>query len=121
MLVTLFSAAFAPDLFVDVQLVIDCQLVLQVLICLLNDSLYHLDALVQVFIAVCSDLHEEGLVLLYLLSVIDAALQRWIKQLAKSYLVLAPAASDLDLAATLLFQLLLSLASGPDNLPNVVD
>jgi hypothetical protein len=40
---------------------------------------------------------------------------------AKYYLVLAPAASDLDLAATLLFQLLLSLASGPDNLPYVVD
>jgi hypothetical protein len=75
-LVTLLTAAFAPDLFVDVELIIDCQLVLQVLICLLDDSLYHLDALVQVFIAVCSDLHEEGLVFLYLLSVIDAALYR---------------------------------------------
>lgn len=40
---------------------------------------------------------------------------------ANSYLVLAPAASDLDLAATLLFQLLLSLASWPDDLSNVVD
>jgi hypothetical protein len=39
----------------------------------------------------------------------------------KSYLILAPAASDLDLAATLLFQLLLSLATWADDLPNVVD
>ena len=34
---------------------------------------------------------------------------------------MAPAASDLDLAATLLFQLLLSLASWTDDLPDVVD
>jgi hypothetical protein len=40
-LVALLAAAFAPDLLVDVQLIIDCQLVLQVLISLLDDSLYH--------------------------------------------------------------------------------
>lgn len=42
-------------------------------------------------------------------------------EVANSYLVLAPAASNLDLAATLLFQFLLSLASWPDDLPNIVD
>jgi hypothetical protein len=40
-LVALLPAAFAPDLLVDVQLIIDCQLVLEVLISLLDDSLYH--------------------------------------------------------------------------------
>jgi hypothetical protein len=37
--------------------------------------LYHYDTLVEVFIAICSDKHEEGLVLFYLFSVIDAALK----------------------------------------------
>jgi hypothetical protein len=77
-LVALLTAAFAPNLSVDVQLIIDCQLILKVLISLLNDSLYHYDTLVEIFIAICSDKHEEGFVLLYLLSVIDTALHRWI-------------------------------------------
>ena len=40
---------------------------------------------------------------------------------AKYYLVLASAASDLDLTTTLLFQLLLSLTSWADDLSNVID
>ena len=38
------------------------------------------DTLDQVFIAIGSDKHEEGLVLLYLLSVIDEALHKLMKE-----------------------------------------
>lgn len=57
-LVALLTAAFAPDLLVDVQLIIDCQLIFQVLISLLDDPLYHCYALVKVFITIRSDKHE---------------------------------------------------------------
>lgn len=108
MFVPLLPAALAPDLLLSVEVVIDCDLVLLVLVCLLYDALDHGHALHQVLIAVGSHQNIEGFVFINLLSIVDARL------------ALRASPADLDFAVGLLLQLLLGLSLGPNDLPDIV-
>jgi hypothetical protein len=54
-LVTLLSTTFTPSFFARIEMIVDCYLVLLVLICLIYDTLYHCNTLIQVFITISSD------------------------------------------------------------------
>jgi hypothetical protein len=113
--VSLLSAAFAPDS-PKCQMVIYNDLEFLRLICLIEDRFNHRHTFFQVFILVSSDQHVERYVIISLTS--DLLIRIVNTQL---FVVLSALAPYLDLAVAFSFEFLLRCATGPNNLPYVVD
>lgn len=89
-------------------MIVDSNLILLILVGLLYNALDHGDTLSQVVVAASGDQHIQRLVLVNLLSIVNFAF------------TLGASTSDLNLAATLLLELLLGLTLGTDDLTYVV-
>ena len=89
-------------------MIINGQLILLILICLLDDALDHCHTFREVVISVCCDEHIHWLLFVDLLSIVNFAF------------ILGASTSDLNLASALTLKLLLSLSLGPNDLTYIV-
>jgi hypothetical protein len=75
-LVALLSTTLTPHLLVRVEVLVNCNLVFLVFICLFYNTLNHFNTLSKIFIRICSDKDVQRLILVYLFLVVNTALLR---------------------------------------------
>lgn len=75
-LVALLSTTLTPHLLVRVEVLVNCNLVFLVFICLFYNTLNHFNTLSKIFIRICSDKDVQRLILVYLFLVVYTALLR---------------------------------------------
>jgi hypothetical protein len=120
MFMTLFTTTLAPNFLVGTYVIIDCNLVFLVFICLLYYSFYHCLTFSEIIISVSSNENKYGFIFISLVFIIDFVLF-WLKYFwLKHYFVLGTFSSDLNLALAFSFQLLLSCTSRTNDLTDVV-